>query len=84
MDIKKVSWPRGIFNLKDIGNKFSVLLPDQRWGSFVGVEGFVLVSYADSDRIEGSVFLQHAVRVFSSPPVPQTGLPLRFLFKITK
>lgn len=84
LDIDKISWPRGIFNLKHIGNKFEVLLPDQRWGSFVGVEGFVLVSHADSDRIEGSVFLQHAVRVFSSPPVPQTGLPLRFLFKITK
>lgn len=84
LDIDKVSWPRGIYNLKDIGNKFEVLLPDQRWGSFVGVEGFVLVSYADSERIEGSVFLQYAVRVFSSPPVPQTGLPLRFLFRVTK
>ena len=83
-DLEKTTWPRGIYNLKHIGNKFEVLLPDNRHGSFVGVEGFVLVTHANGSRIEGSVFLQYAVRVFSTPPVPQTGLPLRFIFNISK
>jgi hypothetical protein len=83
-ELSLVSWPRGLYSLKHIANRFDVNLPDNRHGSFVGTDGIVLVSHASNHRIEGSIFLQSAVRVLTTPPVPQTGLPLRFLFKIEK
>jgi hypothetical protein len=85
-ELALVSWPRGVYDLRTLGNRFDVESPDYPAGSFAGIEGTILVAYATRQRIEGSVFLKQAVRVHAPAPVPipQTGLPLRFVFRATR
>jgi hypothetical protein len=44
----------------------------------------LLVGHATDQRIDGSIFLQQAIRPHAPLPVPQTGLPLRFTFSVQK
>jgi hypothetical protein len=83
-NLETVSWPRGLYDLFALGNRFAVEMPDAPAGTFVSSRGLVLVGYATNQRIDGSIFLQQAIRPFAPVPVPQTGLPLRFTFSVQK
>ena len=83
-DLETVSWPRGLYDLGEIGNRFSVEVPSAPAATFVATHGFLLVGHASSRRIDGSIFLQTAIRPQAPVPVPQTGLPMRFTFSIQR
>ncbi len=90
--IDRISWPRGVYSLQAFGADFRVEMPEVPAGTFVslpvspnGVPSCtLLISQASNTRIEGSVFLQKALRLYAPVPVPQTGLPMRFTFKLLK
>ena len=90
-DLERISWPRGIYDLDKLGGRLSVEIEGHASAAFINTavspDGAstctVLVSHASNERIEGSIFLRHAIRPFAPVPVPQTGLPLRFTFKLS-
>lgn len=90
--IDQVSWPRGIYSLRSLGSDFRLEMPEAPAGTFVAIPfapdhtsgATVLVAYATNHRLEGSIFLRHAIRPYAPLPVPQTGLPLRFTFKLRR
>lgn len=91
-EIEVVSWPRGVYDLRELGADFRLEVPDHAAATFVVLKttpdgstpGMVLVSHASNQRIEGSIFLRYAFRPFSPIPVPQTQLPMKFTFKLQK
>lgn len=83
-DIKTVSWPRGIYDLHALGNRFSVSVPDAPAGTFFSTQGLVLIGYATNKRIDGSLVLQQAIRPRAPIPVPQTGLPQKYTITLRK
>lgn len=83
-DLETVSWPRGIYDLHALGNRFSVTVPDAPAGTFFSIKGLVLVSYATGKRIDGSLILQQAIRPHAPIPVPQTGLPQKYTLALRK
>jgi hypothetical protein len=83
-DIKTVSWPRGIYDLHALGNRFSVSVPDAPAGTFFSTQGLLLIGYATGKRIDGSLILQQAIRPHAPLPVPQTGLPQKFTIALRK
>ena len=82
-ELELVSWPRGIYDLAAFGNRFALEVDDTPSASFFATKALLLVTHASNQRIEGSIFLQQALRS-STPPVPQTGLPMRFTFSVKK
>ncbi len=84
VDISQISWPRGGYRLTEVDqDRFRLFLPDAPAGSFESREGFVLVTAASNDRIEGSVVIQQAWRWLAPLPVPEVyDPPLVFRFLI--
>lgn len=83
-DIGLVSWPRGVYRIGGKRNQFRVEMPEANAGTYVATEAYLLVPYATSKRIEGSIHLVKAFRPFAPMAVPQTGLPVRFTFSEQK
>lgn len=90
--LERVSWPRGLYDLQVIGGRLRVDMPEAPAGTFVSLgvspdstsSCLLLIAHASETRLEGSVLLRHAIRPLAPLPVPQTGLPLRFTFKLTR
>jgi hypothetical protein len=91
-ETERISWPRGVYNLDQLGGRFSFEMEGAKSGTFINLsvspDGAstctVLIAHASNERLEGSIFLRHAIRPFAPVPVPQTGMPLRFTFKLEK
>lgn len=82
--IGRVSWPRGIYRLGEGANAVSLTLEDAPAGSFVASHGFVLVTSATAERIEGSIVLQRADRPFAPMGVPYAADELpRITFRVS-
>lgn len=81
--IEEVSWPRGIYVIGQ-NAEFRVDFEDVPAATFVGVRGFVLVTRASNDALEGSIVLQLALRPNTLVPVPETGdwLPTPITFRL--
>jgi len=81
--VDEVSWPRGIYVIGDDA-EFRVDFEDAPAGTFYGVEGFVLVTRASNDLIEGSIVLRLGMRPHTAFPVPETGdwLPTPITFRM--
>jgi len=81
--IERVSWPRGIYRLGTGANSVSLMLDGASAGSFVASHGFVLVTTATAERIEGSIVLQRADRPFAPMGVPYAAADLpRITFRV--
>ncbi|MDZ7707737.1 MAG: hypothetical protein U5J97_07565 [Trueperaceae bacterium] len=81
--IDRVSWPRGIYRLGTGANRVSLTLDGASAGSFVASHGFVLVTTATAERIEGSIVLQRADRPFAPMGVPYAADELpRITFRV--
>lgn len=81
--IERVSWPRGIYRLGTGANLVSLTLDGASAGSFVASHGFVLVTTATAERIEGSIVLQRADRPFAPMGVPYAADDLpRITFRV--
>ncbi len=80
--LEEVSWPRGIYVIGQDAS-FRVDIEDAPAGSFVGTRGFVLVTRANGDLLEGSIVLQQAVRP-GAFGVPESGswLPEAITFRM--
>jgi hypothetical protein len=85
VDIKQVSWPRGVYSIAPgTGNEFLLRLDGAASGNFDVIDGFVLVVESSNDRIAGSVFIRIGFRLSAPIPVPQTFDPplvVRFLIE---
>jgi hypothetical protein len=71
-ELETISWPRGIYDLNASGNRFVVDVADAPAATVLATKGLILLSYAISQRIEGSIFLQRAIRPSSVPPMRYT------------
>ncbi|HZJ10921.1 MAG TPA: hypothetical protein VFD39_14580, partial [Trueperaceae bacterium] len=83
-DMAGLSWPRGIYRFGEGSTGFRLDLEDAPAGTFVASHGFVLVTSATSDRIEGSIVLQRADRPFAPMGVPYAADELpRVTFRVS-
>ena len=82
-ELKKVSWPRGVYELGLTGdNNFTIRLDGAKAGNFDAMDGFVVVAEASNERIAGSIVLQRVFRLQAPMPVPEKYNPplvVRFL-----
>ena len=81
--VDEVSWPRGLYVIGDDA-QFRVDLEDAPAGSFVGTVGFVLVTRASNDLLEGSIVLQRGERPGAfGVPETEKWLPSPITFRMT-
>lgn len=82
--LDRVSWPRGIYPLELLGdNRLIVAVPDMNHVTYHVDSGFVLISTATNDRIEGAIIMNRATRPFAPMMVPMAAADLpRINFRI--
>lgn len=83
-ELERVSWPRGIYQLGLLGtNTLVISVPDAGHVTYHVDDGLVLITSATTDRIEGSIVMNRAIRPNSRPPVPMAAADLpRITFRI--
>jgi hypothetical protein len=85
-EFEEISWPRGVYELGLIGdNNVQLVLDGAPAGNFDATDGFVLVSEATNQRIEGSIVLLRVFRLQAPIPVPEKyDPPVIVRFKLEK
>jgi len=85
-EFEEISWPRGVYELGLIGdNNVQLVLDGAPAGNFDATDGFVLVSEATNQRIEGSIVLLRVFRLQAPFPVPEKyDPPVIVRFKLEK